>query len=136
MQYCKRVSGLRHALFIVFLTLASPCFAESDDFLDTSVYTHPTQPAVRFIHDSHNENAGIEECQRCHHLYEDGLLIKSESSDDTPCSDCHSPQLFHKEVTLTTAFHNRCKGCHLNEKKGPVMCGECHKKNVSPDSDK
>jgi hypothetical protein len=24
------------------------------------------------------------------------------------------------------AYHDLCKGCHLEYKTGPVMCGECH----------
>jgi hypothetical protein len=26
------------------------------------------------------------------------------------------------------AYHLNCKGCHQEQKKGPVMCGECHVK--------
>jgi hypothetical protein len=27
---------------------------------------------------------------------------------------------------LRKAFHRNCKGCHLEQEKGPILCGECH----------
>jgi hypothetical protein len=27
---------------------------------------------------------------------------------------------------LRRALHLNCKGCHLENKKGPIMCGQCH----------
>jgi hypothetical protein len=26
------------------------------------------------------------------------------------------------------AYHKQCKDCHVEMKKGPVACGECHVK--------
>lgn len=118
------------AALLIFISLFfQNGLAAEDEYIDNSVYDNPTQPQVRFSHDDHNEMAGLEDCSLCHHLYENGVLVESESSEDMPCSDCHRPKLFDEKTTLTTAFHNRCKGCHLKVKKGPVICGECHKKN-------
>ena len=128
MQSLKILFGTTITLIIFLFAMFKPCLADETDYIDNSVYTSPTQSKVNFIHDSHNETAKIDDCSICHHLYEDGVLIESESSEDMPCADCHSPKMFNKEITLTTAFHKNCKGCHMKEKKGPIMCGECHKR--------
>jgi hypothetical protein len=28
------------------------------------------------------------------------------------------------------AFHIHCKSCHREKKKGPLMCGQCHVRNL------
>lgn len=95
---------------------------ENDDYED------PQRPAARFQHDAHNESAAIEECNACHHLYADGKLVEDESSEDQRCSDCHGPGDEDRQPGLTKAFHRNCKGCHLQQGAGPIMCGECHVK--------
>jgi len=97
-------------------------------FVDNSVFTNPERPASVFRHDEHNEQAGIEECNECHHIYEDGQRSEYESSEDQRCSDCHSIEAAGDQPGLMEAFHTNCKGCHTGQKKGPVMCGECHVK--------
>jgi len=84
------------------------------------------RPPAVFPHDEHNENAAIEECNECHHIYENGAKLEDESSEDQLCSDCHSEDGSGDRPRLTKAFHLNCKGCHLQNKKGPIMCGECH----------
>jgi hypothetical protein len=96
--------------------------------VDNSVFDNARRPPVRFMHDAHNETAGIEECYECHHVYEDGKLVADESSEDQSCSDCHQIESNGRQPGLMKAFHINCKGCHQKEKSGPVMCGECHKK--------
>lgn len=128
MQNFEKLSGITVVLIIFLFAVFNPCLADETEYIDNSVYSNPSQSKVNFIHDSHNENAELEDCSRCHHLYEDGILIESESSEDMPCADCHSPKMFNKGITLTAAFHKNCKGCHIKEKKGPIMCGECHKR--------
>lgn len=87
------------------------------------------RPASLFDHDEHNDAAGIDDCAVCHHLYEDGMLVEDESSEDSYCSDCHEVKASDQNsVSLTAAFHTRCKSCHFEENKGPVLCGECHQK--------
>jgi len=80
-------------------------------------------PAV-FNHDEHNENAGLD-CGQCHHVYdENGVLVEGETSEDSTCSDCHGDDT----MTLADKYHARCKGCHVEQESGPVMCAECHPK--------
>jgi hypothetical protein len=31
----------------------------------------------------------IEDCNECHHVYEDGEKLEDESSEDSSCSECH-----------------------------------------------
>ena len=96
--------------------------------LDNTQFENANRPAARFDHDLHNEQASLEDdCAVCHHVYEDGILIKDESSEDSRCTDCHGlKRTGENGVPLRLAYHKRCKDCHFNEKKGPVLCGECH----------
>lgn len=95
--------------------------------LDTSAFESPRRPGAVFDHDDHNERAGLEECGICHHVYENNQRVLDETSEDSPCSECHTflagPD---NKVSLTLAFHKRCKNCHYQSKKGPVLCGQCH----------
>lgn len=92
----------------------------SEDFYD------PQRPAAVFRHDEHNQKAQIDECNQCHHVYEDGKLMEDESSEGESCADCHGLEDAGRQPGLMKAFHLNCKGCHNEKKKGPVMCGECH----------
>jgi hypothetical protein len=113
MHNCRIFFGVTIALMLFLFAGFMPCLAAETDYIDNSAYTKPTQSKVNFNHDSHNENAGIDDCNGCHHLYEDGVLIESESSEDMPCAECHSPKMFNKAATLTTAFHKNFKGCNI-----------------------
>jgi hypothetical protein len=97
--------------------------------VDASVFPQVTRPVAAFNHEAHNEAAGIEECNVCHHVYDDqGNLDPYESSEDQRCADCHDLEDAGRQPGLMKAFHLNCKGCHLQERKGPVMCGECHRR--------
>ena len=84
------------------------------------------RPPAVFRHDDHNEAAEIEECNECHHVYENGERLADESSEDQRCADCHTEKAIDNQPGLRKAFHLNCKGCHQSKKQGPVMCGECH----------
>jgi len=103
-----------------------------------SAFKNPERPPVLFRHDKHNDRAGIDECQVCHHVWRNGRLIKDDSSEDQHCADCHGSPSGDATTSLMKAYHLRCKGCHITRKTGPVMCGECHSKQnwkqVNPDS--
>ncbi|GAB6146251.1 acidic tetraheme cytochrome c3 TmcA [Desulfocicer niacini] len=101
-----------------------------NDCMDISadVFENNKRPFVCFPHDTHNENAGIEDCAVCHHVYEDGKLMEEESSEDITCAECHTTKGDSKHMELITRYHDRCRGCHLELEKGPLTCGECHKK--------
>ena len=96
--------------------------------IDEETFTANSRPFVCFIHDEHNEAAGIEDCALCHHLYEDGKLVEDESSEELSCSECHKAKDDPRQLELTATYHKRCRGCHMKKKQGPVTCGECHKK--------
>jgi len=85
------------------------------------------RPTVPFIHEEHNEKAGIEECSECHHegFDKDGTAL--EGDPETECSECHMKDGKDK-MDLMRIYHLNCKGCHEERNAGPVMCGECHKK--------
>lgn len=97
--------------------------------IDNTVFQKPVRTPSVFPHDTHNEKADIEDCSTCHHIYINGELLEDESSEDQRCSDCHSLESTGESLPLRKAFHKNCKTCHRSRKSGPIMCGECHKKN-------
>jgi hypothetical protein len=104
-----------------------PAFAQEDmEVVDDSGFVKRQRPPAIFQHDAHNEKAQIDECNECHHVYEDGKKLEDESSEDESCSDCHEKSDSGNQPGLRKAFHFNCKGCHLAKKQGPVMCGTCH----------
>jgi hypothetical protein len=103
--------------------------------INSDAFENPRRPPAVFHHDEHNELAEIEECNACHHVYDDnGRLVEDESSEDQRCSDCHQMAASGRKPPLMKAFHLNCKGCHKALKNGPTMCGQCHVKNPA-DSD-
>jgi len=44
------------------------------------------------------------------------------------CKKCHESGPGKIEGFGKEWAHKTCKGCHAEMKKGPVKCGECHKK--------
>jgi len=114
---------------LISVLLLAGAYAQEDMVVvDNSVFANARRSPSVFVHDAHNETAGIDECYECHHVYEDGKRVEDESSEDRMCSDCHGIEPEGRRPGLMKAFHSNCKGCHLKAKKGPVMCGECHKK--------
>ena len=113
---------------LLALLLTSAYSQEDMVTVDNSAFENARRTPSVFKHDVHNQKAGIDECSQCHHVYVDGQLIEDESSEDQKCFDCHKIQPDGRKPGLMKAFHLNCKGCHVKEKTGPVMCGECHKK--------
>ena len=112
-------------LLVVILMI--PAFSQEDmEVVDNEGFTKKQRPPVVFRHDDHNETAQIEDCNECHHVYENGEKLKDESSEDQSCSECHDEKSNGNTPGLKKAFHFSCKGCHLEQKKGPIMCGNCH----------
>ena len=123
----------KSAFFIcasLMVTLLIFGFAHSQEemvVINSDGFEDPQRPAAVFHHDEHNEAAEIEECNECHHVYDDdGKLVEDESSEDQLCSDCHEEKETGRPPALMKAFHTNCKGCHQEKKNGPVMCGQCH----------
>ncbi len=121
-------------LFAMILLAALSCMAfsaqEEIERMDTSTFETPRRPGAVFAHDDHNEAAGLEDnCAICHHVYENGKLVEDESSEDSPCSECHGISAGPENgISLVNAFHKRCRDCHFDAGKGPVLCGQCHRK--------
>lgn len=114
---------------VAFLALIVTAHSQEDMVIvDNDVFDKPQRPPAVFEHEAHNEKAEIEECNLCHHIYEEGKLVEDESSEDQRCSDCHGLEAEENQPGLMKAYHLNCKGCHLKKKSGPVMCGECHVK--------
>lgn len=85
------------------------------------------RPPSIFFHDKHYIEAGLEgRCYVCHHA--DGKNPDpAYMSIGNPCSDCHKADTVKQDrPSLTRAYHDLCKGCHLEEGAGPIACGECH----------
>ena len=124
----KRAVMLFGALLMSALLLVAAYSQDDMMVVDNIVFPQPERPPAIFEHDDHNDIAGIEDCQECHHVYEDGVLLEDESSEDQMCSDCHDLEPSGRVPGLMKAFHLNCKGCHMEKKAGPVMCGECHRR--------
>ncbi len=125
----KKAAVFILAIVVISAFLFVSAYSQEEmTLVDNSIFAKPERTPSIFLHDEHNEKAGIEECNKCHHVYEDGKLLEDESSEDQRCSDCHALKASGNTPALMKAYHTNCKGCHLQEKKGPVMCGECHLK--------
>ena len=114
------------------LILVTSAHSQEDmQFVNADAFSKPRRPAAVFRHDAHNESAGIEACQSCHHVYDDsGKPVEDESSEDQRCSECHGVKRSGSKPALMNAFHANCKSCHKEKKKGPVICGHCHVRRV------
>lgn len=127
----KRIVIQLIILTVVILILSTMHGYAQEDIItvDDSAFKSRMRPFVSFVHDEHNELAKIDDCSECHHIFDDNLKkMKGDSSEDMECSECHLKD--GQQITrLIKAYHNRCKGCHLEKKSGPVICAECHKKN-------
>jgi hypothetical protein len=125
----KKTSFYLLVILTVGTGLIVAAYSQEDmQFVDNGAFLNPQRAPSVFNHEDHNETAEIEECNECHHIYEDGVRLKDESSEGQMCSECHDLDASGNTPGLMKAFHTNCKGCHISQKKGPVMCGECHLK--------
>ena len=114
---------------LVFSFAFTPAYSQEDiTVLKDSAFKNRQRPAAVFVHEEHNEKAEIEECNVCHHLYQDGKKVEDESSEDMNCSECHKVKSGSLTRPLMKGYHDLCKSCHRANKAGPVTCGECHLK--------
>ncbi len=77
--------------------------------LADSAFEDRQRPAAAFAHEDHNEKAEIEECNVCHHLYQDGNKVEDESTEGQGCSDCHNVKEGYPTRPLMKAYHDLCK---------------------------
>jgi hypothetical protein len=125
--------GKRRVTFYIVMTLFVSILAVMSGFsqddvttVEDSAFEEKMRPSVPFMHDEHNETAEIEECDTCHHVYEEGKKDEYESSEDMECSECHELDDSENPMSLVKIYHVQCKRCHQEKKSGPIMCGECH----------
>lgn len=125
----KSIALIALCIFIGTAFALTPAWSQDDmTVVDNSDFINPQRPPSIFEHDLHNENAMIDDCAVCHHVYEDGELVEDESSEDQRCSECHDLEASGDQPSLMQAFHANCKGCHEEAESGPILCGECHLK--------
>ena len=118
------------ALVALGVCLCIPAAMSQDDMKEIKAPAfaeHTRAPAV-FLHDNHNEKAGIEECETCHHGgdKETGIQDKTDNTaGSATCADCHSVDA-KKGTPLMRAYHQQCITCHQQKNSGPTYCGGCH----------
>lgn len=113
-------------MMVGLLSVSGYC-QEGIEYLDNTIFDNPRRMPAVFVHDDHNEKAGLDDCTECHHIYdENGQKDEYESSEDQMCADCHEIEDEGRKPGLMKAYHLNCKGCHLVEGKGPFVCGQCH----------
>jgi hypothetical protein len=119
--------------FIVVMALFSWAWVssfsdEEKSRIDNEEFENPKRVACVYDHDGHQDASEVVECNVCHHLYEDGKKVEDETSEGESCAECHELNSSEETLPLRKAYHTRCKGCHMTEKAGPVLCGECHQR--------
>ena len=126
----KKILIIPSAALLLLAVFCAPSVFSQEDVtsVQDSAFRERMRPRVSFYHEDHNEKAGIEDCMVCHHVYEDGKLIEDETSEDMECSECHLENDRDAVFSLVKVYHQQCRQCHLTEKKGPIMCSECHAK--------
>ncbi|WP_319581820.1 acidic tetraheme cytochrome c3 TmcA [uncultured Pseudodesulfovibrio sp.] len=116
-------------LVVVYMV---PVAFSQDDMTQVPVdgFAKLERPRVPFMHDAHNEKAGLDDCVICHHSKnDDGTRNMETSSEGEPCSSCHAETRTDGGTPLMRAYHLQCQGCHKEQGKGPVACAECHPKS-------
>jgi len=113
----------------VLALISGSLWAQPDQIiLKSPSFKTRERPPVPFPHLRHIE-AGLS-CNECHHRYEKGknVIDEGELEAGKPgirCHECHSSK---SSPQVRDAFHRQCIDCHKKSKKGPLFCGECHKK--------
>ena len=70
----------------IVLALGTAWSQDDMTVVDNAAFDNPQRTPSVFVHDEHNETAGIDDCAECHHVYEDGELVEDESSEDQSCA--------------------------------------------------
>lgn len=122
----KKIFSVIIFCFVVLIAYSSCGRSEWAEKIDMTSITKTTKYAmekdgvtplksqvgtVKMSHKAHDE-AGID-CVVCHH---------KEFNDDREkeCAKCHTGNDGY------TTMHNLCLNCHIEKKKGPQDCKNCH----------
>ena len=101
----KHGVGILTVLLLTVFLLVAAYSQEEMVVVDSSAFPNPERVASVFNHEEHNEMAEIDECNECHHVYEDGVKLEDESSEDMTCSECHAIEASEEQPALMQAFH-------------------------------
>lgn len=113
---------------LIVLASVLTAYSQGDiAFVKDSGFAKHLRPPVPFEHDAHNENADLFDCTVCHHMYENGEKL-DDPSIGMECSQCHQGTEKDDRMALIRAYHRQCRGCHLEAKAGPILCGQCHQR--------
>ncbi len=126
----KKIIIVVGALWFLFFGNCIRGFAQQDIFtIEDEAFVKRFRPHVIFPHQAHTEMKSIKGCNDCHHVFQDGAWVENEDSIGRKCSECHDDEDSGHIFNLIKVYHLQCKGCHLRQKAGPVLCGECHRNN-------
>jgi len=116
-------------LIAAFAVAAAPVFSQQDmKNVPTDGFATTVRPAAIFDHEAHNAKAKIDDCGACHHGQKDGKMDRSVTTEGQPCADCHPAAGAKGKTPLMRAYHRQCGSCHEKSGKGPVACGQCHRR--------
>lgn len=103
-------------------------------YIENKVYRTDRKGSVYFSHIEHAEGY-VDNCNACHHDYQDGKNVWQEGQPVQKCSVCHDPSKRNGKIRkLNIAYHKNCKGCHQKlAKQGGTeapyrQCTDCHTK--------
>lgn len=91
------------------------------------------------LHQIHSE-AADNKCDVCHHVYDEKeKKLVSGKGQEASCRHCHKAEAEGNRVSMSTAFHQSCIGCHRNalaenKDSGPVKCSGCHTPALQEDA--
>ena len=130
----KQLSFLLVFVFISFivttLALSDDSIKKGDMTIQSAEFGEFQRSHVDFNHGAHEKTFL---CKECHHNSD--LFLDKKNVKAARCSSCHEiEETAEVPVSLTDAFHGKCKACHTKyvewgkELAGPVMCGSCHKR--------
>lgn len=129
-QHIKLVVFGAAIVALTSLYIVPVAFSQEDmTHIPVDAFGKLERPQAAFQHDLHNEKAELDDCVVCHHsMTEDGKRDMEMSSEGEPCESCHAVEPTDGKTPLMRAYHRQCIDCHKQSLKGPVACGECHKK--------
>ena len=97
--------------------------ASGESLVSSEVLVEMYGPA-HFDHQRHQDDSM--ECTTCHHM---------SGHRRPPCNECHLPSDGAEvayQPNLTSAYHLRCIGCHIENQIGYTDCLDCHTQATVP----
>ena len=123
----------RISTILALLLIATFAFAHHGPKSVTIDAAQSKQPAVTFDHETHSTKL-VKTCETCHHNNKGMTAENASSAKVQKCSTCHlnpkdkAPSMAEMSLTKNPFHQPLCIGCHKEQKKGPTVCKDCHKK--------